>query len=323
MSFVDIKGQDRAILFLKDAISNNRVAHAYIFVGPGGVGKKLTALNFAKALDCASPFNGESCDQCVSCKKIDSLNHPDLSLVKVEKERSEIRIERIRYLIRDIYLKPYEGKRKVYIIDDAHLLNEESSNAILKTLEEPPSASVLVLITDKLSRLFSTIVSRSQVVRFSPFGTNELKDMLVARCGMNSAKAQILSIIASGSLGEALRYNDTQVFDKREAILNSLSKDGFFDLDFENLAKEELKLRLEIMLTWYRDLLAASAGVKDPSVFINADKREAIMREVKKFDMEKLEEIINNVILTNSFLDHNANPKLAMSALGLKILAGE
>lgn len=211
MSFRDIKGQDNAILFLKGSIRKNRVSHAYIFLGPRGVGKRLTALNFAKALNCGSETPDRPCDMCNSCEKIDNLRHPDLFLLKSEKDNSIIKIDAIRGLIKNMTLKPYEAKKKVCIIDDAHLMNQEASNALLKTLEEPPSESILILIADRSDDLFPTIVSRCQIVKFFPLSIEEVKKILINEHKVDELKAHILSHIASGSIGEALRYSQTDI----------------------------------------------------------------------------------------------------------------
>ncbi len=199
MSFKDIKGEDSAIAFLKASLKNNRIYHAYIFCGPNGVGKRLTALNFAKALNCAAsngasddacdPSTGsgsnpehsqkvDACDNCGPCKKIDSLTHLDVSILRPAKEGGSISIDEIRALIKNISFKAIEGRKKICIIDGAESMKHEAANAILKTLEEPPADSVLILITENLKALFHTIVSRSQVVRFFPLGLKEIEEIL-------------------------------------------------------------------------------------------------------------------------------------------------
>ena len=322
MSFRDIKGQDRAILFLKGTLTSSRVAHAYIFFGPEGIGKKLAALNFAKALNCASNAFSEPCDNCISCKKIDNMNHPDIFLLEPEKEGVSLKIEKIRELIKNIALKAYEGKRKVYIINDAHLATQEAQNALLKTLEEPPSASVVILITDKIGSLYSTIRSRAQVVKFFPLKVDAVKAILIKAYKMEDVKAHILAGLAAGSAGKALRYADADIFDKRNTLLRALAsvKAEFFNLDFfEDVPKERLRLYLDMMLAWYRDILVAKTVSGEVPGLVNIDRREEISSEAKNQRIEKVADIINQIISMGSFLDQNANPKLAMSVLGLKI----
>ena len=324
MSFKDIKGQSEAIAFLKSSIENNKIAHAYIFLGPGGIGKKMTALNFAKALNCSADVAKKPCDGCVSCKKIDGRNHPDVFLLKPEKEGASIGIDRIRALIRDIGLKPYEANKKVYIIDDADAMTQEASNALLKTLEEPPSGSVIILVTENTNLLLPTIVSRSQGVRFFSLGVDEVKNILMKDYKLDGRMAQVLSHISSGRLGSAIKYKDGDFFDKRSRIIKGLIDNTLFDSDFDGLSKGDLKLYLDIMLTWYRDVLVAKVGDTSPEALINIDEKDAVSDQARRLDFGHLDSIIKQIISTGLFLEQNANPKLAMSMLALTSLeAGE
>lgn len=318
MSFAKIRGQDSAIFFLKASLKNNRLSHAYIFCGPEGSGKFLAALNFAKAIICQDAVSCEPCDKCPSCQKIDARSHPDIFVLRPEKEGSSVKIDDIRQIIKDIYLKPFEAKKKIYIIDEAHNMKHEASNALLKTLEEPPTDSVLILLTDNLKSLFHTIVSRSQVVRFYPLKADEIKDILMKEHSVDEPKAHVLSRLASGRLGEAIKYKDEDLFQSRTMIINKISKRSLMDLSFDEFSKEKMKLCLNIMLTWFRDILSAKAGVDD-SMLVNIDKKEVILEETKKLSFEYLEGIINDIIMTLSYLEQNANAKLAMSVLGLKL----
>jgi DNA polymerase-3 subunit delta' len=192
MALKDVMGQDRAVGILLRTLRNNRVPSAYLFAGESGIGKKFTAINLAKAVNClqraissqslfiAQGNSGESsegvpasgdrptdaCDECSSCRKIDSSTHPDLLVVAPEK--GEIRVDEIRGVEDVLSLKPYEGRRKVVIIDDAHTMNQSAANAFLKTLEEPPEESLLVLVTPHPDMLAETIRSRCSRIAFTP-----------------------------------------------------------------------------------------------------------------------------------------------------------
>ncbi len=332
MSFANIKGQDNAVSFLKASLGNNRLSHAYIFCGPGGVGKFLTAINFAKANLCPNAVSAEGCDNCPSCKKIDSLTHPDLFVLRQEKEARQskglnpergrgVKIDDIRQIIKDIYLKPFEAKKKVYIIDEAEGMKHEAANALLKTLEEPPTDSIIILITDNLKALFHTIVSRSQVVRFYPLKPDEIRQILVSEHALDGDRAHVLSRLTSGRIGEAIKYKDEEIFQRRSLLINSVSKGCAGGLSLDDVPKEKVKLYLDILLSWFRDILRRKAGA-DNSALINIDKIDMISNEAKSLSFEYLEDVINNIILTLSYLDRNANTKLAMSVLGFKIVEG-
>ena len=324
MSFKNIKGQDRAIAVLRNAVKNNRLSHAYIFCGPEGIGKRLTALNFAKLLNCQAEPDGDEacgCDECASCKKIDSLNHPDVFLFSPEKEGSSIGIEKIRAIIKDIGLKPYEARKKVYIIDNASSMTREAANAFLKTLEEPPPDSILILITQDLRDLAVTLVSRCQAVKFSSLGINEVKEILMNIYKVDAALAQVIAHLSSGRLGAALRYKDGDFLKKRARIINGLCSNTLFDSDFDGASKTDLKLYLDIMLTWYRDILVAKVeGPQGKMSMVNIDKKDALLKEAGRLEFSYLDNMIKQIISTGSFLDINANPKLTMSVLGLAAL---
>lgn len=321
MSFKDIKGQDSAIQFLKRTLEKNRFSHAYIFLGPRGVGRKLTALNFAKALNCYGEAQERPCDRCASCKKINSFNHPDVLCLKPEKDGASLGIDEIRALIKDIGFKPYEGRTKVYIIDDAHAMKHEAQNALLKTLEEPPPAVILILIVESLKRLFPTIISRSQVIRFYSLKIDEVRDILMKGYNVDEVKAHILSHLASGRLGEGLRFlkDSKPFFDKRGALIKNLMDKTFFESDFENVPIEETRFYLDVILSWYRDILITKSGVAEPSMLINVDRLDAILDEAKKLEFDHLDGILNQAVSTEQYLSRNANPKLAMSVLAMKI----
>lgn len=320
MSFRNIKGQDNAIGFLKRTIQQDRIAHAYIFFGPGGVGKKLTALNFAKALNCVDPSKNGACGECASCKKIDALNHPDILLLELEKEESFIKIDRIREIIKDIGLKPYEGRKKVYIIDNADAMRHDAANALLKTLEEPASESILILITEKLKALLPTVISRAQVLKFYPLAKEELERILMSEYKMDKTSSHVLSCLSSGRLGESLKYKSSSFIDKRSLVINGLMNRTLFNSDLGELSKSDLRLYLDIMLTWYRDIMITKAGFEGTDALVNIDREAAILNEAGRTEFGKLENAIRQIILTNSFLDQSANAKLAMAVLGVKLM---
>ncbi|MDP3804737.1 MAG: DNA polymerase III subunit delta' C-terminal domain-containing protein, partial [Candidatus Omnitrophota bacterium] len=146
----------------------------------------------------------------------------------------------------------------------------------------------------------------------------EVKEILIKVHKMDDSKAHILSRLSSGSLGEALKFKEDAFFDKRSGLIDGLLKRTFFNSDFEAVSKEDLKLYLGLMLSWYRDVLITKAGMED-SMLVNLDKKDAISGEAKRMNMDYLDNVIKEIIQTNSYLDQNANSKLAMGVLGSKI----
>jgi len=335
LSFASLKGQCSAIGYLKASLESGRVSHAYIFSGPDGVGKRIAALNFAKTLNCDNVKSGEPCDQCPSCKKIDSSKHPDICVLSPKEEgdaiktlrhaqglypeRSRgIKIGHMRAIIKDIYLKPFEAKKKVYIIEAAQELKHEAANALLKTLEEPPTDSIIILLTENIKALFHTIVSRSQVVRFFPLKLKEAQDILLKEYSFSEDDAHILSHLSVGRLGLALKFKEDGVLTKRDLLINRISSGLKDDFDFDDISKDDVRMYLDMMLAWYRDILNLKAGAED-YMLVNVDKKDIISNKAKTLSYHYLEEIISNIISTATYIDTNANQKLAMSVLGMNI----
>ncbi|HQP91953.1 MAG TPA: DNA polymerase III subunit delta', partial [Candidatus Omnitrophota bacterium] len=177
MSFKEIIGQDGAVTFLKKAYSSQRLAHAYIFVGPDGVGKRTTALKFAQLLVCEDrDKKDEPCQKCPACVKAANLSHPDIQWVNAEGQF--VKIDAVRQASRRLSLKGFESQYKVLIVPEAQCLNDESSNALLKTLEEPSTDTVIILIAPTLKKLLPTITSRCQRVVFSALDNETLGKIL-------------------------------------------------------------------------------------------------------------------------------------------------
>ncbi len=166
MSLHTIIGQEQAVRILWGTIKRARVPTSILLSGDSGIGKRLAALNYAKALNCQTPVDSDACDRCISCRKIDKEIHPDVTTLLPEND--ELKIETIRRAEEILSLRPYEGKKKVLIVDDADKMNISSANAFLKTLEEPPDDSIIVLVSASPDRLPDTIRSRCMHVRFRP-----------------------------------------------------------------------------------------------------------------------------------------------------------
>lgn len=307
-----------AVAFLKTSIKNDRLSHAYIFLGPSGVGKRAAALYFAKILNCGSALSGEPCEACPSCLKINSLSHPDISVISPDKEGSSIKIDDIRALIKDIYLKPFEARKKVYIIERADHMKHEAANALLKTLEEPPTDSILILIAEDLNSLFHTIVSRSQVVRFFPLKNKDIENILTEEYALDATAAHVLAQLSGGRLGEALKFREGDAFSKRSALINKLSSGAGAEMDFDGIAKEDVRFYLDILLTWFRDIINTKARA-DETLLVNIDKKDIITNEAKRLSFDYLEDVLNGIEATYLYLDQSVNQKLAMNVLSNKI----
>jgi len=204
MIFEEIRDQEAAVATLVRAIGSDKLAHAYLFEGPGGVGKRTTALALAQALNCLEA-PGVGCLRCDSCRKIRERLHPDVIVVGPPEGKKQTPIESIRELERRVAYRPNEGRAQVAIIDPAHVMTEAAANALLKTLEEPRPDTFLILVTDRAPVLLPTVRSRCQRVRFRPLARATVEGLLVAG-GTPPPTAAIAASLADGSLDKAARY---------------------------------------------------------------------------------------------------------------------
>lgn len=311
MSFSDIKGQDQAIKFLKAAIRSGKLSHAYIFAGPKGVGRSLLARNFAKALNCADIENAP-CDSCLACKKIDKDTHPDVKWIKKDEKSGQVKIGQIRKLESQIVFRPFEGKCKVFIIVEAELMNIEAANSFLKTLEEPPQNSLLILIVEKPKDLLPTIASRCQMIRLRPLETDKLISILVNEYDISRERAGFLSRVSEGRLGKAISY-EYNILDWKNGVLEEFSNDECTE-DYAAENRDELSRKLNILASWYRDLLVFKA-TQDESLLINIDRIDDIKKAVPSSNIDELIGMFERVLSAKERIENNVNPKLALSAM--------
>jgi DNA polymerase-3 subunit delta' len=226
MSWRQVRGHDDLIAAFGRAVARGRLAHAYLFVGPPGVGKRLFARQLGKTLLCESPPAGrwDSCDACAACALVVAGTHPDLFAVARPDEKLEMPIEVIRELCNGLSLKPARGGRKIAIVDDADDLNEESANSFLKTLEEPPPGSLLVLIGTSVDRQLATVRSRCQVIPFAPLTDELVEELLRGDALLESADVARLARLSGGSPGLARDLADPKLWAFRTQVLEELAR---------------------------------------------------------------------------------------------------
>jgi DNA polymerase-3 subunit delta' len=237
VSWQRVRGHDALVQAFERVVRRGRLAHAYLFTGPPGVGKRLFAGEMAKALLCEAPPAGrlEACDHCPACLLVEAGNHPDLLTVARPEEGMEVPIDVVRELCRGLSLKAARGRCKVAIVDDADDLNDAAANCFLKTLEEPPPGSVLILVGTSPERQLSTIVSRCQVVRFAPLPEAQVIELLRAQGVEDESHARRLARLSGGSLGQALALADPALWDFRRTLLQGLTR---FPVDTVGVAQQ-------------------------------------------------------------------------------------
>lgn len=202
MSWLDIYGHEWQKSFFQRICRSQRIAHAYLFFGPPRVGKETFALEFAKTLQCLRPQNEGSCGSCRSCTLFQTRTHPDL--VILASSDTTLGIDRVREFVRNLSLKRAVSPLRVGIVSEAEKLTEEAGNCLLKTVEEPPADSIIILITSRLWSILPTIISRTQLVEFLPLSENEVKRYLLEKEGLEEKKAIRIASLAMGSIGRAL-----------------------------------------------------------------------------------------------------------------------
>lgn len=329
MSFKDIIGQERAIKVLKKSLKEKRFSSSYIFSGSEGTGKKITAIEFAKAINCLKlNKNSEACEDCQSCNEISKQCFPDLKII--EPIKSSIKIEQIREMRKEIGLKPFKSKNKIYLIVKAEKMTLEASNCLLKTLEEPPDYAIIILICSKIDPILPTIVSRCQIVNFGLISCYKIKEFLLSK-NIEKGKAEIISRLAQGSIGNALKLlSDEEYFIRREEVLNYLSTispgkygDDIF-AEVEKIVSEidRIKEILEMIRLWYRDILIIkNTGVK--KYITNCDKLEILNEKSQIYSQEILIDILDYLEQIEEYLIKNVNPRLILERLYIKMVGVE
>ncbi len=218
MVFNEIQGHERPISILKRALANETMAHAYLFSGDRGIGKKLTALTLAAAVNCPQRGPEGGCGECPSCRKVAAGGHPDVHVLVADGD--EIKIDQIRQVQADLALRPFEGAKKTLIVDGAESMNPAASNAFLKTLEEPPGDALIILVTSMPQSLLPTIRSRCQEIRFQPLPRHTLAQALMNKRGLPEQDAWFIAALAQGSMGRGLEMDAEQEQKERDGVLD-------------------------------------------------------------------------------------------------------
>lgn len=316
-------GHDNNLALLERTVKEGRPAHAYLFTGPDGIGKKLVAVKFACLLNCAEP--GEDPDgSCQVCRRIIAEKHPDVTIERPE--RRMIRIDRIRELQAFFKYAPVEGRYRVTIIDDAHLMNRSAQNALLKTLEEPPPRRILVLISSKPSLLLPTVRSRIRRMRFNSIPVATLAELLEQR-GFPLQKARTLAAMSSGSISRAVEMAESGFLDLREQVLSALTDpmgkrlSGLLELSATiSVDRQTAVEAIEIAETWIRDLLAEQAGF-DPGGRVHGDFLDRITSEAQHHSSRQLLSVYDELAKAASLIeaDINVNKNLVTDVMFLRI----
>jgi DNA polymerase III subunit delta' len=307
MALKDIIGQEKAIGMLVGIMNRQRLASSYLFSGEPGIGKKATAMNFAKALNCNNAGIGgqgsgaDACDACNSCMKISAGTHPDIILLSPEER--QIRIEEIRMIDDALSFKPFEGRKKVVIVDDAETMNVAAANAFLKTLEEPPDDSVIILISSRPDLLLPTIRSRCSRINFSPLSSDECRAVLKGK-----VPEEDLGVIARLSMGRPGLALLTDLIEERNWFFNLL--DGMLNAEKDGWAsREDMERWLDFALALLRDMMVLKV-TGDTGALISPDRREYLAKLNKSADIQVIIDIYGELNRLKRLLLYNLNKSI-------------
>lgn len=327
----NILGHEWAVDMLRRHAARGEVRHAYLFCGPPGIGRRTLALRLAQALNCERPITaGDPCLTCRTCKQIEAMQHPDLTIIQAKdndelpKEGGILKVDQIREIQRTLNLKPYQSPYRVAVFLRFQEANDNASNALLKTLEEAPAHAILILTADNPEQLLPTIVSRCEILRLRPLPIEAVVADLLER-GMDEDNARLLAHISGGRPGFARRMmNDATVLEKREERLNDLQTllpaprvEKFSYADKLAKDKDAMRQTILIWLSYWRDVLLRVAGAETP--LVNVDRNMEIEFLAGRLELSAARRVVGEMESALEKMDRNVNSRLLAEVLLLDL----
>lgn len=319
--------QPMVLKMFKNSFSKNRLAHAYLFSGMKGTFKLEVAKLIAKAFFCSDKIDEKPCEQCISCKRIESLNHPDFHIV--EPDGLSIKKGQIQALQEEFSKTGVESKKKVYIINHADKMTVNAANSLLKFLEEPPSETLAILTTTQVQQILPTIMSRCQLINFVALSTEQLKQQLIEN-GVSKQNANILSQLTN-NYDDAISLSNEEWFVKAQSIMLKLYlvinknpleamtslQDGFF-MELKERQQQEIGLNLLLMIL--KDLLNIRYQREEQVVFV--EQFTQLENLAYNYSAQEIVRRMSIVLDSQRKLQSNINVQLLMEQLVLNMQEG-
>lgn len=329
MPFADITGHEQPISLLQATLCNRRLAHAYVFYGEARIGKLMTAVRLAQALNCEQPSQTvaqDSCGRCRSCLQIAARTHPDYFVIEPDPKAAtpQIKIEQVRGIEQQFVYRPLIGERKICLIDDADRLTIGAANALLKTLEEPPGDSLFILVTSRLHALPITIRSRCQALRFTTPARTQVEAALILKRELPPADARFLAVFADGRIGEALTVDVADVRVRQQECLTlvkpeSLMSSATILSAAESLAKTDRGEETLTWLTrWIRDLVIVIVD-GDHDQILHLDHVTDLRRYAQRADIDALLTLLNDIERIEQQATRHLNVQMALETTFLRL----
>jgi DNA polymerase-3 subunit delta' len=327
MPFDTIIGHERPKRFLQAALRSERLAHALLFHGEEGIGKLLTARVLAQAVNCeAAPASDppDACGACRSCHQIEAGSHPDVTILTATGEKGET--DHTREIESRFIYRPLIGRLKIVILDNADLLRREGANALLKTIEEPPPDSLIVLVSSRPEALLPTIRSRCQEIRFAPLALDVVEAAVRRQRGLQEKDARFLAVISGGRLGLALKAEPEALRAERAEFLRLVSPDSMESTSgllavCEAVGKsDQAEAALGWLTAWFRDLIIVKVG-GDRSRLVNSDCLTQLDALAATLKIETILDLAAYVASMHRGLERNLNKQLMLEGLLLRLQA--
>lgn len=329
MSFAKLIGNDRNKTILQRMLANGRIAGTLIFAGPDGVGKRQFALTLAKAANCqkasGNSFATDSCDECAVCRRIDDGSYGDVTTIQPDGQF--IKIAQTRELAEEVYYRPREGRQRFFILDEADRLRDEAANSLLKTLEEPPPTSTLILLTSRPNSLLQTIRSRAQRINFAPLPIAEMEKFLAENYPRPPADTALLARVTEGRIGQATAFDLSEYRQERRTLMELLELMARGDDRFRLLKaaeyigkkeRDEFEKELDLMVSILRDVFLLSGGAS-PEQIVNVDVADRLQQLAAKIGLARVASWSETISEVRRRLRVNINRQVAMEAALLSL----